>query len=74
MVSNVDLEELNEQRVKTKVYSGYLLAWNQLNKHIESSGTKLNLEEYLILFDEDKENYIVKFTRPFKSPVLGGSW
>ncbi|GAB2197551.1 hypothetical protein [Sessilibacter sp. MAH4] len=72
MANNVDLEKLDEQKVRTKIHGEYLLVWNKVMEHLDNSDSKLKLSEYLIVFDETEDNYIVTFTRPFKKPILGG--
>lgn len=69
--SMIDERKLMEYRKKTAVAGIYLQVWDRVNAHLKSSAN-IKLDEYIITFDEDESHFLVKLSKPFKEPALGG--
>lgn len=72
MTDNIDRNKLNEMRKETRILGEYLNAWNAVNSRISQSQSKINYNDYVIGFEENESEYIVTFSKPFKTRVLGG--
>jgi hypothetical protein len=68
----LDHKRLTEARTKTTLSGQYVLVWNQVMQYMREHDYSIDLNDYLITFDEDNENFIVYFTKPVKQPTLGG--
>jgi GH35 family endo-1,4-beta-xylanase len=62
----------DSEKLHFKLEGRFLLAWNAAYKYVIDSGSKLDLNDYSIVFEESDSEYIFKFTRQFREPVLGG--
>lgn len=69
--SMIDKRKLSEYRKKTAVAGVYLQVWERVNEYLRNN-TKLKLDDYIVTFDEDESNFLVKLSKPFKEPMLGG--
>lgn len=67
----IDETRLMEYRKKTPIAGVYLQVWARVNEHLKKN-TEIKLDEYIVTFDEDEGNFLVKLSKPFKEPALGG--
>ena len=67
----IDERKLMEYRKQTAVAGAYLQVWNRVNEHLKNSAN-IKLDEYIITFDEDESDFLVRLSKPFQEPVLGG--
>lgn len=68
----LDHERLTQARIKTTLSGQYVLVWNQVAQYMRDHNYSIDLNDYLITFDEDDDAFIVYFTKPLKQPALGG--
>jgi len=68
----VDQDRLSEARARTTVSGAYLVAWDMVSRYLEERGSRVDLKDYLITFDEDEDYYIIYFVKPRLGPVVGG--
>jgi len=72
LANDVDRGKLDELRVKTIVSGDYLKAWNLLQDYFSKNGLDLQYSDYSIVFSESETDFIIKLSKPFKAPILGG--
>lgn len=69
---NLDVEKLKSFRKETMISGHYLRVWDVFVKHASDEGYRMNLDDYIVTFDENDENYLIYFKKPTTTNMLGG--
>lgn len=68
----IDTKKLESYRKETIVSGNYLKIWNILNLHLNDKNVPIKVDEYLITFNENDDEYVINFDKPMTKLILGG--
>jgi len=68
----LDNEKLKSFRKETIISGHYLKVWDVYVQHAKNDNYTVNLDNYLIHFSENENEYIIYFKKPATQKILGG--
>lgn len=68
----LDYEKLRSLRKDTTISGHYLKVWDVYVQYAKKEKFTVNLDNYLIHFSENENEYIIYFKKPATQKVLGG--
>jgi len=67
----LDYEKLKTFRTDTTISGHYLKIWNVYLQYAEKMGSSIDIDNYLINFSENNDEYIIFFKKPVTQKIVG---
>jgi len=68
----LDYEKLKTFRTDTTISGHYLKIWNVYLQYAEKTGSSIDIDNYLINFSENNDEYVIFFKKPVTQKIVGG--
>jgi len=68
----LDYEKLKNFRTDTTISGHYLKIWNVYLQHAKKTKSSIDIDNYLIHFSENKDEYTIFFKKPTTQKIVGG--
>ncbi len=68
----LDHEKLKSYRIETTISGHYLKIWNIYLQYAKKIKSSIDIDNYLINFSENSNEYIIFFKKPAKQKIVGG--